>query len=92
MRRIRVLFDARPNDSCSILINPYAERLDISLSDAGAFGRALLGARNATEDLDAGITSARIVGHSGIDGDVALRDAVNAGWIPGPRLQLRVAR
>jgi N-acetylglucosamine-6-phosphate deacetylase len=27
------------------------------------------------------------VGHSGIDGDVALRDAINAGWISGPRLQ-----
>lgn len=49
--------------------------------------RALMGARNAKEVLDAGITSARILGHSGIDGDVALRDAINAGWIPGPRLQ-----
>jgi imidazolonepropionase-like amidohydrolase len=29
----------------------------------------------------------RVLGHSGIDGDVALRDAINAGWIPGPRLQ-----
>jgi imidazolonepropionase-like amidohydrolase len=49
--------------------------------------RSLMGARNAREVLDAGFTSARVLGHSGIDGDVALRDAINAGWIPGPRLQ-----
>ena len=28
-----------------------------------------------------------LVGHSGINGDSALRDAVDAGWIPGPRIQ-----
>jgi imidazolonepropionase-like amidohydrolase len=49
--------------------------------------RTLMGARNAKEVLDVGITSARVVGHSGIEGDVALRDAIKAGWIPGPRLQ-----
>jgi hypothetical protein len=27
------------------------------------------------------------VGHSGIDGDVALRDAINQGWLSGPRIQ-----
>jgi imidazolonepropionase-like amidohydrolase len=49
--------------------------------------RTLMGARNAKEVLDVGITSARVLGHSGIEGDVALRDAIRAGWIPGPRLQ-----
>ncbi len=49
--------------------------------------RALLGARNAHEALEAGITSARIVGHAGVDGDASLRDAINAGWLPGPRLE-----
>jgi len=49
--------------------------------------RTLLGAFNAKEILDAGVTSARVLGHSGIEGDIALRDAINAGWIPGPRLQ-----
>ena len=29
----------------------------------------------------------RNLGHSGIDGDVALREAINAGSVPGPRLQ-----
>jgi imidazolonepropionase-like amidohydrolase len=48
--------------------------------------RVLLGARNAREDLEAGFTTVRVVGHSGIDGDAALRDAINQGWLPGPRI------
>jgi imidazolonepropionase-like amidohydrolase len=48
--------------------------------------RAFLGARNAREDLEAGVTSVRNVGHSGPDGDAALRDAIEAGWIQGPRV------
>lgn len=48
--------------------------------------RALLGARMAREDLEGGFTSVRVVGHSGVDGDIALRDAINAGWVPGPRI------
>ena len=64
-----------------------AELVVTTLTQMSVSNRALLGARNAREVLDAGITSARILGHSGIDGDVALRDAINAGWIPGPRLQ-----
>jgi imidazolonepropionase-like amidohydrolase len=49
--------------------------------------RALLGAANAREALEAGITTVRNVGHSGVDGDAALRDAVNEGWVVGPRMQ-----
>ena len=48
--------------------------------------RVLLGARNAREDLEAGFTTVRVVGHSGINGDAALRDAINQGWLPGPRI------
>src|SRR6516165_6638359 len=48
--------------------------------------RVLLGAKMAHEDLESGITTVRNVGHSGIDGDVALRDAINAGWLVGPRI------
>jgi imidazolonepropionase-like amidohydrolase len=48
--------------------------------------RVLLGAQLAREDLDSGFTTVRNVGHSGIDGDVALRDAINAGRVPGPRM------
>jgi len=65
-----------------------AELVVTTLTQMSVSTRALLGARNAREVLEAGITSARILGHSGIDGDVALRDAINGGWIPGPRLQV----
>src|SRR5690348_9788332 len=48
--------------------------------------RVLLGAQMAREDLYSGITTVRNLGHSGIDGDVALRDAINAGRLVGPRI------
>jgi imidazolonepropionase-like amidohydrolase len=48
--------------------------------------RVLLGAQLAREDLDSGFTTVRNLGHSGIDGDVALRDAINACKVPGPRI------
>src|SRR5882762_1846876 len=48
--------------------------------------RVLLGAQMAREDLESGITTVRNLGHSGIDGDVALRDAINAGRLAGPRI------
>jgi imidazolonepropionase-like amidohydrolase len=48
--------------------------------------RVLLGAQMAREDLESGFTTARNLGHSGIDGDTALRDAINAGRISGPRI------
>jgi imidazolonepropionase-like amidohydrolase len=48
--------------------------------------RALLGAQNARENLESGITTVRNLGHSGVDGDTELRDAINAGRVPGPRI------
>jgi imidazolonepropionase-like amidohydrolase len=48
--------------------------------------RVLLGVQMAREDLESGITTVRNLGHSGIDGDVALRDAINAGRLVGPRI------
>jgi imidazolonepropionase-like amidohydrolase len=48
--------------------------------------RALLGAKLAREDLEAGITTVRDLGNSGVNGDVALRDAIKRGWLPGPRI------
>lgn len=48
--------------------------------------RVLLGAQMAREDLESGFTTVRNVGHSGIDGDAALRDAINTGRVPGPRI------
>jgi imidazolonepropionase-like amidohydrolase len=48
--------------------------------------RVLLGAQLARQDLESGFTTVRNLGHSGIDGDVALRDAINAGRVSGPRM------
>jgi len=48
--------------------------------------RVLMAAQLAWEDLESGITTVRNLGHSGIDGDTELRDAINAGRVPGPRI------
>ncbi|HWW84249.1 MAG TPA: amidohydrolase family protein, partial [Vicinamibacterales bacterium] len=48
--------------------------------------RAFIGAQLAREDLESGITTARNLGHSGIDGDTQLRDAIKAGRAVGPRI------
>ena len=48
--------------------------------------RALLGVAMGREDLEAGITAVRDLGNSGWNGDVALRDAIRAGWVVGPRI------
>ena len=48
--------------------------------------RAFAGAQAAREDLESGITTVRNLGHSGIDGDTELRDAINAGRLTGPRI------
>ena len=46
---------------------------------------ALTGAKNARITLEAGFTTVRNVGASGYS-DIALRDAINAGDVPGPRI------
>jgi imidazolonepropionase-like amidohydrolase len=46
---------------------------------------ALTGAKNARTTLEAGFTTIRNVGASGYS-DVALRDAINDGDVPGPRM------
>ena len=46
---------------------------------------ALIGARNARVTLEAGFTTVRNVGARGYS-DIALRDAINAGDVPGPRI------
>ena len=48
--------------------------------------RTLMAAQLAREDLESGITTVRNLGHSGIDGDTELRDAINRGRLPGPRI------
>ena len=46
---------------------------------------ALIGARNARVTLEAGFTTVRNVAAHGY-ADIALRDAINAGDVPGPRM------
>jgi imidazolonepropionase-like amidohydrolase len=61
--------------------NGYA-RLQISPTD-----QAIRGVVNARKTLLAGFTAARNLGAAGFS-DVALREAINAGRVPGPRLQV----
>ena len=46
---------------------------------------ALIGAKNARLTVEAGFTTVRDVGAEGYT-DIALRDAINAGDVPGPRM------
>jgi imidazolonepropionase-like amidohydrolase len=47
--------------------------------------QTLIGAKNARVTLEAGFTTVRNVGASGYT-DIALRDAINEGMVPGPRI------
>lgn len=58
----------------------------VTTTTLGTPTRALLGAFNARGMLEAGFTAVRDVGNSGAGGDVALRNAIEAGWVPGPRM------
>ena len=57
-----------------------SEQLGISIPR-----ETLIGAKNARITLQAGFTTVRNVGADGYS-DVALRDAINAGDVPGPRM------
>jgi len=58
----------------------------LTVAALGTTRRALLGAAMGRQDLEAGITTVRDLGNSGLNGDVALRDAINSGWVVGPRI------
>ncbi|MEO8476083.1 MAG: amidohydrolase family protein [Actinomycetota bacterium] len=47
---------------------------------------AMAGVRNARDTLIAGFTTVRDVGTFRAFVDIALRDAIDAGWTPGPRM------
>jgi imidazolonepropionase-like amidohydrolase len=59
--------------------------LEMFVTDATAY-RALEGAGNAFTLLDHGFTLERDLGNSGLYADTALRQAIEAGWIPGPTI------
>ncbi len=56
----------------------------IAMSEAQ---EVLIGARNAAATLRAGFTTVRDVGTFRAFLDCALRDAIDAGWVSGPRMQ-----
>lgn len=58
----------------------------LTVTQLGTVKRALLGAKMGQEALEAGITVVRDLGNSGLNGDVALRDAIRSGWVTGPRV------
>ncbi len=58
----------------------------LSVAQASTAKRALMGARLGREVLEAGFTTVRDLGNSGVNGDVALRDAIAVGWVHGPRI------
>lgn len=69
--------------------SPYLGDEDSLLLEAGQMStakRALEGAKRALEDLQAGFTTVRDVGNSGMNGAVALREAIENGWAVGPRI------
>ncbi|TXE15352.1 amidohydrolase family protein [Psychroserpens burtonensis] len=64
----------------------FAERSIQSLTMESDALRALRAAKRAKSYLEAGITSIKDLGNSGLYLDVALRDAINEGTIDGPRI------
>ncbi len=64
----------------------FAPGLLLAIAGTTPSRRVLRGARLAREDLESGFTTVRNVGHSGIDGDTSLRDAINGGEVVGPRI------
>src|SRR5271156_4589712 len=88
--------DARVVDLSNLTVLPGLidchTHLTMSPQTLGAGGlrlsyprQALLGARNARVTLEAGFTTVRNVGANGYS-DIALRDAIRAGDVPGPRI------
>jgi imidazolonepropionase-like amidohydrolase len=80
-------------DSHTHLLQNYDKKIGgddpnmiLTVTQLGTTRRALLGASQAREMLEAGFTSVRDLGNSGWNGDVALRDAIRANWVVGPRL------
>jgi imidazolonepropionase-like amidohydrolase len=76
------------------LIDMHTHLADFADSNPGsvlthsAAEAALRGAENAKVTLEAGFTAVHDVGaYRGLT-DVALRDAINAGWVPGPRMNV----
>lgn len=75
-----------PTEALFLRYGRFGPGLLLTIAGMSSAERALLGAEMAREDLESGFTTVRNLGHSGIDGDVALRDAINTGRLSGPRI------
>jgi imidazolonepropionase-like amidohydrolase len=75
------LFDVHTHLTMANNFDPYFE---LSMTPGK---EAILGVENAKTTIEAGFTSVRNVGANGFT-DVALRDEINAGHIPGPHMQV----
>jgi imidazolonepropionase-like amidohydrolase len=70
-----------------LFLHPGAE--DLQTVEESVPWRTLLAAQAAKADLMAGFTAERDMGTEGAgSADTALRDAINSGLIPGPRLRI----
>src|SRR5271157_1761457 len=70
-----------------LFLHPGAE--DLQTVEESVPWRTLLAAQAAKADLMAGFTAERDMGTEGAgSADSAIRDAINAGLIPGPRLRI----
>jgi imidazolonepropionase-like amidohydrolase len=68
-------------------LNDEPEFHGVAFHTLSAARMAIIGAKGARMTLDAGFTTVRNVGSSHY-ADVALRDGINAGDVPGPRMQV----
>lgn len=85
-------------DWSTLTVVPGLMDMHTHLADEGPYGDpatplrsnaardAFIGARNARATLQAGFTTVRDVGVYRGFADVQLRDAINAGFVPGPRM------
>lgn len=85
-------------DWSTLTVVPGLMDMHTHLADEGPYGdpatplrsnaerEAFIGARNARATLQAGFTTVRDVGVYRGFADVQLRDAINAGLVPGPRM------
>lgn len=60
--------------------------LDVAVFSEATATRVLRGAKLAKEMLESGFTTIRDMGNAGMNGDVALREAIQSGWVTGPRM------
>jgi imidazolonepropionase-like amidohydrolase len=75
-----------PTEAVFIRYGRFGPGLLLTIAGMSPAERAFLGTQMTREKLESGFTTVRNLGHSGIDGDAALRDAIDAGRLLGPRV------